>query len=540
MLILNPGCMPPVSPAREEKAVRQNVKTLRKVFLLSWQLVAGVAIAAGQTKGGAVMEQKPIWPAFEELQTQLMKWQKAHPKTMKVETLRQSAQGRPVCAVRLTDPEADEASKEHVLITALHSGVERSGTTTVTHLMRWLLSNDELAKQILKRQVIVCMPVVNPDGYVSGSGGNTLGKSPYTDWTLDGPSDPSAMPEAVAVQRVMDELQPEVHADIHGLDLSFPGYIMAESSGAAWSNLALRPYHHRIMELMDEAALAAGYPSCRLEQDAERLFWGPDLNPMSDKLWYGRPRPYAAIYCYNRYHSLILASEVCWEKSGVARHRRLLQVGNEVWPGEHYPGYPTRVIAGTELHNVVAYGPTAAQRRRSRVELWSKQRQIWIGFANPQTEGLVVCVCATSPQAVGKWLKDTSLTGFLQKLRENPDAGIPAVQRVLEKHPTGSGQWGDRAHLYFEGGGARPEESSPIEHGLSLRLRIPDPKARLQDLRLNGHPLASSETDGYLRWVAQGFTYVQVNVPPQTSRTQDLYVITCEYSPGVRRERRWR
>ena len=61
---------------------------------------------------------------------------------------------------------------------------------------------------------------------------------------------------------------------------------------------------------------------------------------MQSKLWLGRPNVYAAIYCYHHYHTLVSASEVGWERSGLLRHRRLLEIGNETWPGEYYRGYP--------------------------------------------------------------------------------------------------------------------------------------------------------------------------------------------------------
>ena len=44
-----------------------------------------------------------------------------------------------------------------------------------------------------------------------------------------------------------------------------------------------------------------------------------------------------------------------------------------------------------------------------------------------------------------------------------------------------------------------------------------------------------SETDGYTKWVARGFTYLQVNVPPERSKREDLFVLTCRYDPGENR-----
>ena len=413
--------------------------------------------------------------------------------------------------------------------------------------MRWLLSEDPLAQEILRRQVVVCMPVVNPDGYVLGNSYNTEGLNPCDHWTLDGPVDPDKCPEAAAVQRMLDEYQPEVHSDYHGLDMSFPGYIMQENSGGSYGNVSLRPYHYRITQLMDEAALEEGYPSDLQEQDAERQLWGPGLDAISHKLWTGRSRIFGGTYAYNRYHSLNLHSEVAWERSGFLRHRRLLQIGHEVWPGEYYPGYPTRVISQSAFHKVTAYGRTAVARRRSRVELWEKQRGILHGPINPQMEGVLFYVCATSPAAVERWLSDRSLKAFAVVIKDCPECNAQPILRLMEQHPEGAGQWGPEPYMLLNGGGpegaarASKPACSPIEHGLSLRLRIPYPRARLKDLLMNGHDVARSETDGYVTWVDRGFTYVPINIPPEKSRKQEslafpsLFIVTSEYDPGEKR-----
>ena len=91
----------------------------------------------------------------------------------------------PLLTVALPSPTPpyQTRTKEHVLVTALHSGVERSGTLAVFHLMEWLLSADPLARDILRKQLIVCMPVPNPDCYLQGEHGNV-----YSEWTLGRPT----------------------------------------------------------------------------------------------------------------------------------------------------------------------------------------------------------------------------------------------------------------------------------------------------------------------------------------------------------------
>lgn len=503
-------------------------------------LVACCPALALAADTGRIPGYEPVWPPFEKVEAQLQAWQRKHPSIMTLEVVARSAEGRAVYAAILTDPDADDENKEHVLTTAQHAGMERSGTTGLLGQIQWLLSDDPLARQVLQHQVVVFVPIVNPDGYVHGDSRNTQEKDPYVKWTLDGPEDPATMPEAVGIQKLMDQYQPEVHADYHGLDQSFPGYIMEEASGTAFSNLSLRPYHMEIIHMMNDAALAGGFPSdTGAEDDAERMLWGPELNAMWIKLWPGRPRPYAAIYCYNHYHSLVLAAEACWQQSTLLRYRRLLQVGNETWPGEYYAGYPTRIMSNNNFHSIVAYGATAAARRRSRTELWNKLGQIYHGMDNPQTEGAVLYVCATSPAAATKWLGDKTLAGFARTIQGQTEINSEPILNLLKRHPDGVGQWGNAAYFAVNGGGASAEQCAPIENGLAIRLRIPYAKAKLTDLRLNGRPIQQSEMDGYVVWVARGFTHVQVNIPPETSKRQEFFIVTCEYDPCEKRDVGW-
>jgi hypothetical protein len=495
----------------------------------------------------------PVFPPFEKVEARLQQWAQENPRVFALNVPGKSVQGRAVYAARITDPDTPEEDKERVLLTALHAGQEHGGATAVLHIMQWLVSGDPLVREILRRQVIIAMPVVDPDSYINWlttSGlANSLGQDPYSMWSVDGPLHPDRCPEAVAVRQVMDQFQAEVHSDIHTANsLPFPGSYASEESGRAYSNPSLRPYHHEIYLMMDQAALEEGYPSDQLESDAERVFGSAEMGITPEKLWNGyrtsghakagpaaKQRLYAALYEYNRYHTMVLASESSWDRSAWLRHRRMLQVGNEIFPGEYYPGYPVRVIMKNSLPMVVAYGQTAAERRRSRVELWNKQRQIAHGFNNPYVVGRLIYVCATSPAAKARWLPDVTLKGFAARMKEHPKMHAQRIQEIVQGFPEIPGQWGPSSMFIMQGGDATPEQSSPIEYGLSMRLRIPFPQTRNIDLWMNGERVPVSEHDGYISWVGRGFANIQINVPPEKSRTEDLYVVTCRWDPGEER-----
>lgn len=468
-------------------------------------------------------------PTFAEMAAQLETWQKQHPAKMRLETPGKSVEGRPVFAAVLTDESAPADEKEHVLLTTTHSGIEKGATVAALEIMKWLLSDDDLARAVLRHQVVILMPACNPDGFVKPAFTNVHGHDAYMDWNTNGPMSPQQMPEAAAMQAVMDRWQPEVFSDIHGNDFSFPGYIHFEGHV---SNPSLRSYEPEVERLMDEAALAAGFPTHRGESDEQRLYIGPLPGLRAEKLARKKPRYFAGTYCYDHFHSLTLATENAWPQSALARQQRLLQIGNEVWPGEKHAGYPVRSIA-THGHSIVAYGNTAAERRASRVELWNKQAQIVQGFTNPQFEGFICHAVATTPAAAAKWLGDGTLKGLRTAIENNPRIDAAAVLAELKNHPDGKGQWGDEAKLSLIKPATSKTTPTAIEHGLAIRLRIPYAKSTLQTVRINGHEWSQ---DRFETWVARGYRYLQINLPPDQLKTDDVFIITCRYDPGEKRE----
>jgi hypothetical protein len=193
----------------------------------------------------------PIWPPYEKLELMLRLWAEQHPGIMTLEKLGASSEGRTVYAATLTDPQADADQKEHVLITALHSGLERCASTTVMSIIEWLLSGDGRAREILRRQLVVCMPVPDPDRYVQGEFSPLYSNQ----WSPEGHRQAAKLPEAKYVQEMMDRLQPELHADVHGSNLGFERYISFESSRGP--NPGLYPYPSRKRTASSSGSLAA-------------------------------------------------------------------------------------------------------------------------------------------------------------------------------------------------------------------------------------------------------------------------------------------
>ncbi|QDV49420.1 M14 family zinc carboxypeptidase [Gimesia fumaroli] len=487
---------------------------------------------------------------LKEYTETLKYWEETYPDWVQVDRIGVTLEGIPIPMLKITDQKVDDQQKQICLMTALHGGPERSGTTAVLHFIEWLTSNDPAAKETRENQLLLIIPIINPYAYFETDRfGNSQKIDPYTgggtnNWDLKTLQfkHPEKSPEVMAVLSVMDQFQPDVHVDVHGTGLQeyapdqlgsrerYRGQTMFEVTGSAYSNVSLRPWDWRITEAINEAGTDAGYGYDRFEADAQRLYWGQALTALSKKLWLGRPNFYTAHYGYARYHTMVMALEVGWEQSGVARLKALMNIGNKKWKGEYFPGYPVNRLQGYIGHFVSAWGTTAKARRQSRVELWQKQPYFSQALLYPQTAGRETYFIATSAKSAALLSADTS--EFLENIQPIPSVDQSALKAIFEAGP--------EMKIALSKGSSSTKEETPLENGISFQLRIPYRNPDLVDIRLNGHLLEKSATDGFLAWYGDGFTHVQVNIPPEISKVNDLYIITCLYNPQEQRSYGWK
>ncbi|MCH9656328.1 MAG: hypothetical protein K0U86_14900 [Planctomycetes bacterium] len=477
-------------------------------------------------------------------------WEESHPDWVQVDRIGVTAEGIPLSMLKITDPKTKDHQKQVCLMTALHGGPERSGTTTVMHYIEWLLSNDPAAQETRKKQLLLIIPIINPYAYFETDRfGNSQKIDPYTgggtnNWDLKTFQfkHPEKSPEVMAILSVLDEFKPEVHVDVHGTGLQeyspdqlgsrerYRGQTMFEVTGSAYSNFTLRPWDWRITEAINQAGMKAGYGYDRFEADSQRLLWGNQLTAMSKKLWLGRPMFYTAHYGYARYHTLIMAFEVGWEGSGLARLKGLMNIGNSKWNSSFFPGYPVNRMQSYIGHYVSAWGNTPQNRRKSRVELWQIQPHFSQAVLYPQTAGRDTYIIATSSKSAE--LLSPDIQQFLDNIKPIPEINHGALQAIIKDGP--------EIKIAVSKGASTKEKETPIEQGIAFQLRIPYQNPNLADIRLNGHLLKKSETDGYVHWYGDGFTHVQINIPPEKSKTNDLYIITCLYHPKEKRAYGWK
>ncbi|MDA7927003.1 M14 family zinc carboxypeptidase, partial [Verrucomicrobiales bacterium] len=82
----------------------------------------------------------------DEYEATLSYWEEKYDTLLEVERIGESREGMGIFLLKITDPESSAKEKQHSLITALHGGPERSGTTACMHVIEWLLSDADDAK----------------------------------------------------------------------------------------------------------------------------------------------------------------------------------------------------------------------------------------------------------------------------------------------------------------------------------------------------------------------------------------------------------
>ncbi|MCC7354971.1 MAG: GntR family transcriptional regulator, partial [Anaerolineae bacterium] len=277
-------------------------------------------------------------PPLAEMEAGLQQWAALRPQFLSVDRVGRSLEGLPILLCRVTDATISDEDKQVVLFTTCHSGMERRAVSSLLKLIRWLIGDDPLADSVRRRQIVLVMPVCEPDGYESRTDDNTsyyTGRHKvYVGWTWNGPEDPANQPEAVAIQQVMDTYRPDVHQAVHGM--WYAEATQWENTGVSWASNLYRSYVPEIPQQMNDAAERAGFLMCGTEADAGQVLSTVPV-PGAERWFFGAsstPRVVAGLYAYYQYHTIAQVMDAGWDESGMIRMRRLLEMGNEVWRGE--------------------------------------------------------------------------------------------------------------------------------------------------------------------------------------------------------------
>ena len=484
---------------------------------------------------------KIVRPTLEEYIETMDYWSEKYPQAFSFEKLGENTEKQPIFLAKLSDRTIPDSNKYVILVTALHSGAERSGAAGCLNLMEWLLGGSEEAKQTLRNHIVYVMPIVNPYAFFTKERmGNSIGVDPYSagrgkEWDVKELKliNPSRTPEIDAFMKAVDLSQPEVHVDIHGVAMHYTGQLVGASVGSAGSNYALRPWDWRVSEAMIKAGNEEGFGYHRMECDAQRLFFMPQAEGRENFFWMGRPYFYTAHYAYMKYHTMLLTIETGWAEESVAAMKGLFRLGNSTKES----AYPVDVIKSNMNVMLCAYGNTPEEKRRSRKELWEKEALFAIGILYPETDCRVMAIFITDPKASETLLRNGRDSGrwgsihtdrFIENIKDIKYIAAKGIADFISSGP--------QKEILIEKALSPTNVQSPICNGISFMLRIPYKDPQITDLRLNGYVVSESMLEKYYE---NGYTNIMINVSPEKIAGKDMFIISCSYSPATPRKYGW-
>ena len=477
-------------------------------------------------------------PSFKEYEAGLLAWQKRWPDHITVEERGRSLENHPIYMARVTDRTVSDDDKQALLLSAAHGAGEVSSVVGILHFLKWLLSEDPEAIRIRRGLIVITIPIIEVDTYISNretgdeKTGNKAGVPIYNlnAWTWEGVPTGVHHPEAQAFWKMMEEYQPDAHFDIHGHPWCDVG--MHESIGVSTPRIG-RCFDPAIVAEVERAVDSAGYCTIREEIQAGRLcvacgekelgVVADHYEVLPDETDHYKLMITPVMLSYHRYHSISFVCELYWMGSIMAACRRFAELGLETGFSEFFRGYPNNLVESRGSLLISAWGDTAARRRKSRVELWNRGRKsLALRMGGPVImRDMTLASCATSREGA-RLVGSEGYEKFIANIQGDARFNAEALKSFLEEYPP---TMFSRESQVFD------QDYPPIQNGLAMRVGLQYSDAKLNEVRLNGHLLKESPTDGYLVHHNQG-TMVQVNIPPD--KVHDLHVVTIRYDSPQR------
>ena len=289
------------------------------------------------------------YPTYEDVIRETQEIAASHPDWVDWTELDKSEEGRPIPLLTITDPGVPAADKSVFLLTGGTDGNEEVGRAVALGFARTLLEPQRLTH--LQRQVVLVVPVANPDG--------TVRDQPHDATTTDihFQDQPPTTTEGRAMRALVTEWIPDAHVDFHGLagggigDYSF----LYPTVNAKWSI----PVLMEVARELEEAGARAGFP----QAGRPRLWWDPQYNLPG---WLARNYSSLCLLVEGGENYYPIEDSV---RSGVARMQRLMEIGEQVRFFQDSPNYPCDLVSGGLMGAMMSYGSNYAERRKSRRDI---------------------------------------------------------------------------------------------------------------------------------------------------------------------------
>jgi len=317
-------------------------------------------------------------------------------------------------AVFITNGDRADDHKQIAVVTAARHGQEFGARVVGPEILRYLAGEE--ARELLETQIVIVVPVVNPEGFVRNEFCSSMTSLTKTERVILGRLFRTYPPDMIIDYHILGPESGSKH-DIGDMEVILP------ANTTKWA--MDEQIHLHVAQRMVDAAEEAGWPyEIHTLEDLATYYFGarePGNMPwtsLKEKMFLlhmqdshdgydipeeassNRLAPRAGQTTYTNYtcgpayikwHSLVFGMETNHgaisdagdlAESGMVPCAALLKMGSERFPWEKDPGYPVNILHGDFRVSIRPVGNNAAERRASRIRIWGERNR----FNYPQRE----------------------------------------------------------------------------------------------------------------------------------------------------------
>lgn len=317
-------------------------------------------------------------------------------------------------AVFVTNKDIADDNKQIAVVTVARHGQEFGARVVAPEILHFLASGG--AKEIRDTQLVIVVPVVNPDGFILNKFCSSITSLTET--------------ERLILGALFRSYPPDMIIDFHSFGAEMGSQfdigdmeVIIPANTTKWA--MDEQIHQHVAQKMLDAAEKSGWPYeiHTLEDLATYYFGGRDIGNMpwsymKEKIFMlhmqdfndnydipeesdmtnatseQRETTYTNYTCgpaYMKWHALVFGVETNHgaitdagdvAKSGMVPCAALLKMGSTRFPWEKDMGYPVNILHGDFRVSIRAVGNNAAERRASRKRIWGERHH----FNHPQRE----------------------------------------------------------------------------------------------------------------------------------------------------------
>jgi len=319
-----------------------------------------------------------------------------------------------VPAVFVTNRAVPDKDKQIAVVTLTRHGQEVGTRVTGPEILDYLATSD--AKEIRDNQVVIVVPVVNPEGFIACKFNSLLTGLTNNERQVLGPFFEKYTPDTIIDYHSLGRWEGSKY-DHGDMECIVPANV------TKWGQD--EQIHLYVAKKMVEAAEEAGYPyEIHTLEDIWCYYFGdmalgtyswqpikektyllttqhpydgydaPFIDPNKPEKLLAPAKGYTNYTCgpaNRKWHSLVFGMETNhWSMtnlgdiatSGMVPCRELLKMGSTRFPWEKDVGYPVNILQGDFRVSIRSVGKNASERRASRIRLWGEK----MNFDMPQRE----------------------------------------------------------------------------------------------------------------------------------------------------------